>query len=144
MWLTSIVFVVAGLVTWISLDAVRSLHSSRLGSTVVAFLYQLRITQRNAVELAIPPVVEEVFFRGLLSHVVEPATSMVLFACLHRGPWLRSAAFLFAFVMEALMANSGMLISCIAAHMAVNLTTFAFVQRIPLLKLPDGTHAIAL
>jgi membrane protease YdiL (CAAX protease family) len=100
--------------------------------------------RRTPIGVAAPPIVEEIVFRGLLSPLVDPLDSMVLFTCIHRGLWLRGAALLFALAMETLMATSGTLLVCIAAHLAVNLTTYVFVQRIPLVNLSDGSSAIAL
>lgn len=143
-WLSLLVFVFAGLLTSAALNALQSLHTSRIGHSVVTFFFRMRVAHPTLIGLITTPIVEEVLFRGIMTPLSDPLISIILFACVHRGMWLRSAAFLFACAMETLMATGGTLFVCVAAHLAVNLTTFVFVQRIPLLEMPDGSRAIVL
>lgn len=144
MWLSLLVFLFAGLLTLAALNALRSLHASRIGHSVVTFFFRMRVAHRTPIELFTTPVVEEILFRGFITPLSDPLISIIFFACVHRGIGLRSAAFLFACAMETLMATGGTLFVCVAAHLAVNLTTFVFVHRIPLLEMPDGSRAIVL
>jgi membrane protease YdiL (CAAX protease family) len=81
------------------------------------------------------PVVEEIFFRGLLFRSIEARSgvpwaigaSAVVFAALHFQPYLAPGLALFGLVAAGLVARTGRLGPAVTAHMAFNGATVAYL-----------------